>query len=191
MSSEAPAPEAPAPPEAPVPPEAPAPPERCNILLLSFAAFYTICFGVWLFSAGNRYREEYAQATDGWHVGSSRSVELTVVQEDKQNLACLSDRIFWGLHCGGMRDLKGADPDPRMLQPYNTTSSQLLLGAGLWNSPELKQPLPRVRFTVVCNYHIKGIVKSAKIRFGPPTSPFTALGSSVTAGTFTDCVLPR
>jgi hypothetical protein len=53
-----------------------------------------------------------------------------------------------------------------------------------------KQPLPEARFSVVCNYHIKGVVKSARIRFSP-TARFTRLTTSITAGTLTDCMVPR
>jgi hypothetical protein len=160
--------------------------------MLSFLLFVVIGFGVWVVSAGKSYREEYAQATatEGWHVGSTIVLELTVVKEDKHNLACSSDKVFWGLHCGGERDLRGTGPDPLLLQPYNTTGNQLLLGAGLWNSADLKEPLPQERFSVVCNYHVKGVVKSAAIRFAR-TGTFEPLTKTVTAGTFTDCVIPR
>ena len=53
-------------------------PERVNALLLSFVFVLIIGLGVWVFSAGKRYREEYAQATEGWRVGNSRMVELTL-----------------------------------------------------------------------------------------------------------------
>ena len=49
-------------------------PSRCNALLLSFLSFWLIVFGVWVVSAGKRYREEYAQGqgTEGWSVGSTQ-----------------------------------------------------------------------------------------------------------------------
>src|SRR4051812_30387235 len=78
--------------------------ERCNVLILSFLSFCLIGFSVWLVSAGKRYREEYAQATQPWRVGDTRMVELTLVKDDKRNLACASDEVLAGLHCGYQRD---------------------------------------------------------------------------------------
>ncbi len=171
-------------------------PSRCNALLLSFLAFVGIAFGVWVVSAGKRYRQEYAQGqgTEGWTVGSTQSVELTLVREDKRNLACASEQSIAGLHCAyrGDRSAAGtAGPDdPQILQPYNTVGSELLLGAGLWASADMKKPLPAARFTVSCNYHIEGVAKSASIRFDP-AAPFTPAGKSLTGGTLSDCTLSR
>ena len=165
-------------------------PGRHNMLVLSLVSFCLIGFGVWVFSAGKRYREEYAHAVEGWRVGSTRAVEVTVVREDRQNLACISDQTIAGLRCGGETDRHGTAPDPQILQPYNTVAGEILLGAGLWSSPDLNGPLPQERFTVVCNYHIKGVIKSATIRFGP-TGTFAPLGRTTTVGTLTDCSIPR
>lgn len=172
-----------------VPPEMSVP-ERCNTLMLSFVVFFLICFAVWVVSATKRYREEYAQVTEGWRVGTSRMIEITLVEDDKYGLACASDQVFWGLQCAGNRDLRGTGPEPHILQPYNTTSSQLFLGAGLWSSPDLKEPLPRGRFTVVCNYQIKGVARSPAIRFGQ-RGAFSPLRKTVTVGTLTECMIPR
>ena len=169
-------------------------PERINLLLVSFLSLFVIGFGVWLVSAGSRYREQYAQTMEGWRVGSIRGVELTLVKDDKRNLACAADQTFEELHCGFRRDLLeagAATPDnPHVLQPYNTVGNELMLGAGLWSSPDLKEPLPPSRFTVSCNYHIKGVMKSVSLRFSP-TAFFRPAGKTVTVGTLTDCVLPR
>jgi hypothetical protein len=171
-------------------------PSRCNALLLSFVSFCLIVFGVWVVSAGKRYREEYAQGqgTEGWRVGSTQSVELTVVRDDKRNLACASDQVIAGLHCGYRRDGSAAGSsspdDAQILQPYNTVGSELLLGAGLWTASDLKKPLPATRFTVVCNYHIEGVAKLASIRFDA-AAPFAPGGKRLTAGTLSDCALPR
>jgi hypothetical protein len=150
--------------------------ERCNALLLSFVTFFFIAFSVWVVSASDRYRQEYAQATEGWRVGSTRVVELTLVKDDASNLACASQHEIAGLRCGYGRDKREAAPagpdDSRTLKPYNTVGNELLLGAGLWSSPALKGELPGSRFSVICNYN-------------------TPVGKTVTAGTFTECMLPR
>jgi hypothetical protein len=171
-------------------------PSRCNPLLLSFLSFWLIVFGVWVFSAGKRYREEYAQGqgTEGWSVGSTQRVELTLVREDKRNLACASDQIIAGLRCAHRRDGALAAPsapdEVQVLQPYNTVGNELLLGAGLWTSSEMKKPLPAARFTVVCNYHIEGVAKSAAIHFDA-AAPFIPIGKRVTVGTLADCALSQ
>jgi hypothetical protein len=168
--------------------------ERYNDLLFSFLAFLLIAFGVLVVLGGKRYREEYSAATQGWKVGTTRVVEVTIVREDKTNLACASDHTIAGLRCGYRRDKErvaslSADK-PEMLQPYSTLAGELLLGAGLWTAPDLKQDLPTGRFSAVCNYNIKGVMKSARVRFDPKSS-FNPMGKSATAGTLTDCVVPR
>jgi hypothetical protein len=176
-----------------VPADARPRPSRLNALVLSLLSFCLIVFGVWLVSAGKRYRREYAQLTQGWHVGDTRVVELTLVRADKLSLACASDATVAGLHCGYRRDfgaVASSPDDPLVLQPYNTTGGELLLGAGLWTSPELTGPLPPARFTVVCNYHIEGLTNSAAVRFGIG-APFSPVGKTTTIGRLTECVLPR
>lgn len=176
--------------------EAEGPPrrDRINPLLGSFLSLLVIGFGVWLVSGTESYREEYAQATEGWRVGSTRVVEVTVVKDDATNLSCASDQEIAGLRCGYRRDKSEAGQvspaNANMLQPFNTVGNELLLGAGLWTSPDLKGPLPGSRFSVICNYNIKGVVKSVSIRFNPK-STFSPVGKTVTAGSLTDCVLPR
>ena len=175
-------------------PDAPLRPGRCNVLLLSFLSLVLIAFGLWVVSAGKRYREEYSQDMEGWRIGSSREVEITLVKEDDRNLACASDQVIGGLRCGYRLDQQAAGAvspaDPRMLQPYNTVESQLLLGAGLWTSSNLKQPLPAGRFTVSCSYSIKGMVRAAAIRFAP-TAPFDRIGKTLPVGALSDCTLRR
>jgi hypothetical protein len=54
----------------------------------------------------------------------------------------------------------------------------------------LKGPLPSSRFSVICNYTIKGVVKTVSIRFNPKAA-FSPVGKTVTAGTFSECMLPK
>jgi hypothetical protein len=168
--------------------------DRVNVILLSFVSFVMILFTVWVVSGSKRYRREYADATQGWRVGTSRVVELTVVEQDKSNLGCASDKAIGDLRCGYAADRKPAESlsadRHEVLQPFNTVAGELLLGAGLWASPDLKQSLPASRFSVVCNYNIKGVVRSARIRFDP-TGRFEPLSRTITAGTLTECMVPR
>ena len=167
---------------------------RCNVLLLSFLSFCAIGFGVAMVTAGKRYRAEYAQAMEGWRVGSTRVVELTLVKDDKRNLACATDQTFGGLRCGYGRDMQPAGsvpPDsPENLQPYNTVENEVFLGAGLWASSDLKGPLPSERFTVTCDYHIVGVGRSVAIRFDAAAA-FAPVGKTLTVGTLSNCILPR
>jgi hypothetical protein len=164
------------------------PSSRCNLLILSLASFCLICFGVWLIHAGKRYREDHAPAAQGWRVGSTRPVEITLVREDRQTLACVSNQVVSGLRCGGARDGHEGGLEPEILQPYNTVGNEIFLGAGLWSS--LTDSLPTDRFTVICNFNVKGFIKSATIRFGA-AGVFTPLGKITPVGTLTDCTIPR
>jgi hypothetical protein len=163
-------------------------------LILSFLSFVLIVFGVWVVSAGRHYREEYAQAMEGWRVGGTRMVEITLAKDDKRNLSCAADQVIAGLACGYRGEAHEAGPlgpdSAQILRPYNTVGNELFLGAGLWNSSDLRGPLPTTRFTVVCNYHIEGVMKSAMIRFDPAAA-FGPVGRTITVGTLTDCLLPR
>ncbi len=167
---------------------------HCHVLLLSCLSLVVIGAGVWLVSPASRYREEYARVKNGWHVGSTQRVEITLVKKDKAGLSCASDQSIAGLRCGFGRDHRpiGAlqADDPNVLQPFNTVKNELLLGAGLWRSPELARDLPDHRFTVVCNYTVKGVLRSGAIRFGVAGS-FSRLGRTATAGTLTDCKIPK
>jgi len=161
---------------------------------LSVFSLFLIGLGVYLLFAFSSYREEYAQATDTWRLGGTRMVELTLVKQDLQNLSCASDQVREGLHCGyhsDLRDYELASPEaPQVLQPYNTARNELLLGAGLWSNPAMKDGLPAERFTVMCNYHVVGVMKAVSLRWSP-TGAFSPVAQSVTVGTLTECVLPR
>lgn len=176
------------------PDDAPPPPERINVLVFSLLSFCLIAFGLWLVSAGKSYRAAYAKKTGDWSVGTTRSVELTLVREDRPNLGCASDQTLAGMHCAYRLDGSQAEPSTtdlsQILQPYNTIDNTLLLGAGLWSGTDLKGPLPSERFIATCNYNIKGLAKSASIRFDI-SAKFTPLERTVTVGTLTECVIVR
>ena len=46
------------------------------------------------------------------------------------------------------------------------------------------------RFTVVCNYHVVGVLKSAALRWALNGS-FNPLEQSVAVGNLSDCVIPQ
>jgi hypothetical protein len=158
----------------------------CTLILIGFA--------LWLGWSWSGYARRYAQATEGWHVGGTELVELTLIREDVNNLGCAANAVIEGLHCAyradGQTPNPGAPDDRNLLRPYNTVKNELLLGAGLWSAPALTHPLPPGRFSVVCNFNVRGVVKSAALRFAP-TGSFAPLKRSVAVGTLTECVIPQ
>jgi hypothetical protein len=163
------------------------------VLLGATSSLLAIGFVLWLVFSWTGYAERYAAANEGWHLGQTRLVEITVVPEDRLALGCASDREPGGLHCAS--HLRGAPYPPeqdhkKVLQPFNTIKNELLLGAGFWENAVLSGPLPPGRFSVACNYNIVGVVKSVSLRWGQ-TAPFTPVDKSVTVGTLTDCVIPQ
>jgi hypothetical protein len=169
------------------------PPPR-NALL--YTVFGLLCIGIalWLILAWSGYKEKYSQQTEGWHLGATKMLEITLIRDDKKNLACASDRTFGEVHCGYHLDGKpfGGKPedDPHILQPFNTVKNELFLSAGLWQSPILVGTLPPERFTVVCNYHVIGVLKAVSLRWSP-TGNFSPVDQSVAVGTLSDCVIPQ
>jgi hypothetical protein len=164
--------------------------------MLLYTIFGLLCIGVtvWLIFAWSGYKEKYSQQTEGWRLGATRMLEITLIKDDKKNLACASDRSFDGVHCGFLANGQpygpGPTEDPLTLQPYNTVKNELFLAAGLWHAPILKGELPAERFTVVCNYHITGVLKAVSLRWSP-TANFNPVDQSVTVGKLTDCVIPQ
>jgi hypothetical protein len=163
------------------------------VLLGATSSLLAIGFVLWLAFSWTGYAERYAQANEGWHLGQTRLVEITVVPEDRRALACASDKEPGGLHCG--YHTGGApyaqEPDhKKVLSPFNTIKNELLLGAGFWDNAALSGPLPSGRFSVACNYNVVGVLKSVTLRWGQ-TAPFTPIERSVTVGTLTDCVIPQ
>jgi hypothetical protein len=121
-------------------------------------------------------------------------VEVTLVREDVQRLACASDLSFDGLHCAYRSDGTDYAPPPQddrqVLRPYVTADQELFLASGLWSAPALTGPLPSVRFTVVCNFHMVGVAKSISLRWGP-VGRFDRATKTLAAGSLSDCVIPR
>ena len=178
---------------APAPEEKRVPPPR-NVLLYSVFSFLCIGVALWLVFAWSGYKEKYSQQTEGWHLGGTKMIEITLIREDKKNLACASDKEFAGVHCGyhGNSQPWGPNPeaDPHILQPFNTVKNELFLAAGLWQSPILSGTLPAERFTVVCNYHVAGVLRAVSLRWSA-TGNFSPVDQSVAVGTLTDCVIPQ
>lgn len=170
-------------------------PREYDLLMKTIFAFVIIISVLGVFFAWTGYSNRYAQVTEGWHIGQSKLIEVTVVQEDKGRLACASDVILEdNVHCGfranGQPFEASTQEDSHVLSPYNTVKNELFLAAGLWTSPALRGRLPNERFTVACNYKITGVLKSVGLRWSANAS-FEPVKQSVTVGTLTDCVIPK
>lgn len=164
------------------------------LLMPSVLTLLSIGIVLWLIFAWSGYSTKYSQSTEGWKLNSTKMIEITVVAEDRVNLACSSDITIGGVHCGyrNNRQQWGGEPknDSQVLQPFNTVANELFLGAGLWTSPALPKQLPGTRFTVMCNYKVLGAAKSVSLRWAPKGS-FDPLKSSVAVGALSDCVIPE
>jgi hypothetical protein len=184
---------------APGTPPVPEKPEEKDVRsshTLLYTVFGFLCMGValWLVFAWTGYKDRYSQQTEGWHLGSTKMIEVTLIRDDKKNLACSSDKSFADVHCGYYANTQPWGPGPaadaHTLQPFNTVKNELFLAAGLWQAPILSVTLPAERFTVVCNYHVIGVLKSVSLRWSV-TGNFSPVDQSVAVGTLTDCVIPQ
>jgi hypothetical protein len=165
-----------------------------HVLLYTVFGLFCIGIGLWLVLAWSGYKEKYTQQTEGWRLGSTKMLEITLIREDRRNLACASDKTFGDVHCGYHKDGSQFGPrpedSPHILQPFNTVKNELFLAAGLWQAPILQGTLPAERFTVVCNYHVVGVLKAVSLRWSP-TGTFNPVDQSVAVGTLSDCTIPQ
>ncbi len=169
-------------------------PREYDLLVKTVFSLIVIIVLLWLFFTWTGYANKYAQVTEGWHLGQTKLIEVTVVREDKGRLACSSDTVTDGIHCAyrtnGQPFEASTQDDSHVLSPYNTVKNELFLASGLWTSTALRGQLPTERFTVACNYKILGVLKSVGLRWSVNGS-FDPVKQSVTLGTLTDCVIPK
>lgn len=164
---------------------------RPPVLVYTWVSLMTIVFVVWILYSWSGYSDKYAQVTEGWSLGSTKMLEITIVRDDKDGLACASDLNFDGVRCGfnGSHSPSGVDLE-KTLQPFNTVKNELFVASGLWTSKGLPNPLPAERFTVVCNYRVVGVSRNLSLRWGQKAA-FDPLKHSVAIGTLSDCVIPQ
>lgn len=162
------------------------------MLLRGTCSLICIGFALWLALHWSGYAETHVREAGGWRAGGVSMVEITLVEADREKLACASDAVAAGLRCAyqanGAPRVEPLAHDQR-LSPYGTVRKQLLLGAGLWSQPALRGPLPAQRFTVVCNFHMDGVFRSASVRWDVGL-PFEPLQESVAVGRLSECVIP-
>jgi hypothetical protein len=164
------------------------------VLLRVTLALFVIGFATWLVLSWTTYRRQYSATGVAWHRGARNFIEITVVPEDRENLACAADAVLDGLHCGFGADhrphrLNSGDGRSQVLSPYNTVSGELFLAAGLWDSPALAAGLPKRRFTVMCDLDIVGGLRTVALRW-TTTATFEPIDRSLAVGTLRDCILP-
>ena len=169
-------------------------PGEFDLLIRLTLALFVIGVGVWLLLAGRAYRRDYSGAGVAWHRGAKNFVELTLVRDDRSNLACASDVTMQGLRCGFGANQRPepslrADDDRSVLRPYNTVNGELFLGAGLWDTLAPQGALPPGRFTVTCDLEIVGAVRSVALRWSPG-GRFDAATKTLAVGTLRDCAIP-
>jgi len=127
-----------------------------------------------------------------WHKGSRQLIEVTLVREDANKLSCASNFSVEGLNCGYLANSQPRVPPPpddaHLLRPYCNVKNDVLLAAGLWDSPGLRAPLPNERFTVMCNYDIVGVLKSVSLRWSP-NDKFEPAKQGLPVGILKDCVI--
>ena len=163
-----------------------------DMLVRGLSVLICIGFALWLSLRWSGYAETHVRDVEGWRLGGVSMVELTLVPQDKERLACASNADVAGLRCAFQASMQPWPlvPDAeRRLSPYSTIHRQLLLGAGLWAQPALRGRLPQRRFSVVCNFHVQGVIRSASVRW-EAHEPFDALQEAIAVGTLSDCVIP-
>lgn len=136
------------------------------------------------------YKNSYP-ANELFRIGQTQLIEITLVREDARNLSCASDVEIGELRCGfdsAKRERAGLQ-ERHKLSPYNSIKNELFLAAGLWSELGPARSLPRARFTVVCNFHVTSVLKSASLRWAPD-GKFEPLERSVPVGFVSDCVVP-
>jgi hypothetical protein len=169
--------------------------ESDGALIRPLLALVAIGVFVWLVFTVSGYGRRYAQMAEPWSIGGTRLVEITLVKADRNALCCASDVVLsGGVRCAyGANEKRPTPPvtdDKLILSPYATVGHELLLGAGLWTAADLRSSVPDHRFTMVCNFHMTGVMKSVSLRWSP-TGRFDPVKQSVPAGTLTDCAFPR
>jgi hypothetical protein len=168
-----------------------------HIQLYALSTLLGIGFTLWLVFAWSGYAAKYALVPDGWQIGGTRTIELTLIRQDVENLACASDVDVGELHCALRADRRprpvpvhaGKRSAPHLLQPYCAVTGEVVLAADLWRAPALQGGLPASRFTAVCDYHVTGVMKSVALRWSR-TGPFDPPKQTLPVGTLTNCVLP-
>lgn len=164
---------------------------RPHVLVYTGFSLMVILFSLWIVFTWSGYSDKYAQVTEGWSLGSTKMIEVTLIEADRDTLSCASDLVVGGNRCAFAANGTpvSAIGDANRLQPFNTVKNELFIAANLWPSLGLKD-LPKERFSAVCNYHVDGVAKNLSLRWSK-TGAFDPVKHSVAVGTLSNCVIPQ
>ncbi|MFT3769706.1 MAG: hypothetical protein QM820_30075 [Minicystis sp.] len=167
------------------------PPQQGASLGKSMILFVVIIGGLAAGFALLGSEKHQEQAKPKWKVGDVADVEITLVKNDRQDLACASADEINGKHCGFEANNKpwskgdNAD-DKKLLKPYTTTDRVQFAAAGVWSEPALSgDKLPATRFSVKCKYKVEGMLKAMSVRWESTGQWFA--GNDWYAGSVSDC----
>lgn len=170
----------------------PGPRQAVYTLLKTTVVFFLITSTLLVIFSWKSFRSKNAWSTPLWRKGGTYRVEITLVQEDRENLSCASGKLWGDLYCGFLGPGKPntpPNPDPKfLLKPYSTITKQIFIGAGLWAQPDMQGELPDRRFTVVCEYTVTAVVAAPLLRWRKE-GKFDPHPSSLTLGQLDQCVI--
>jgi hypothetical protein len=137
-------------------------------------------------------REQPAEAIRvRWTPGQTVDLEITLVRNDRQELACAATDEIAGKHCAFEAPNKpwskgDNNDDKKLLKPYTTTDRVQFTAAGLWSEPALApDKLPATRFNVKCKYKVDGLLKNLGVRWEQSGQWFP--NNEWYAGSVSDC----
>lgn len=169
-----------------------APAQQGSSLGKSMILFVVIIGGLAAgFAILGREEQQAGPAKPKWKAGDIADVEITLVKNDKQELACASAEEIGGKHCAfeGMNKpwSKGENADDKkVMRPYTTTDRVQFAAAGLWSEPVLApDKIPATRFSVKCKLKVEGTLKSVAVRWESTGQWFP--GNEWYAGSVSDC----
>lgn len=140
-------------------------------------------------------REAAPKRSQTWAVGERIDVDITVLPNDAENLACASTQEVAGRHCGFESPTtvwsKGGDASAdALLRPYATTGRARLLAGGLWTSPAIAAQKGTKRFVARCRYTIEGKVQAPQVRWAKD-GPWREMKGEWFTGHLADCTVKR
>ncbi|HKQ67703.1 MAG TPA: hypothetical protein VJT73_00115 [Polyangiaceae bacterium] len=156
--------------------------------------------GLFLFALYSEafYRRRNAPART-FNEGQDTDVSITLVSTDAKALACASAEELKDHHCEyESKTQRWSKPagNNDILAPYKTTDDALILVAGLFNDPALRQRLvidppvfgtEHIRFVANCKMHVDGKLKSVDVRWA--TNGQWQSNADVPVGVVKDCFL--
>jgi hypothetical protein len=167
------------------------PPPKGGSLGKSMLLFVIIVGGLAAGFAILGREEQTMPSRPKWTSGQSVDVEITLVKNDKQDLACSSPDEINSKHCAFEANSKpwskgDNTDDKKVLRPYTTTEHLQFAAAGIWSDPALApDKLPATRFSVKCKYKVEGTLKSLGVRWEQTGQWFP--NNEWFAGSVSDC----